>query len=83
MNDPIIVTRVRLYHEARSDDWRWTAYAANNRIVAESGEGYRNFEDALRPAASFFPNATMDAADAPVFISGMNANDAWEAWEAQ
>lgn len=27
--------------------WRWRLYAANNRIVADSGEGYVNKADCL------------------------------------
>ena len=27
--------------------WRWTLYAANNRKIANSGEGYHNKSDAL------------------------------------
>ena len=27
--------------------WRWTLYAANNRKIANSGEGYHNKADAL------------------------------------
>lgn len=27
--------------------WRWTLYAANNRKIADSGEGYLNKDDAL------------------------------------
>ena len=27
--------------------WRWTLYAANNRKVADSAEGYNNKQDAL------------------------------------
>lgn len=27
--------------------WRWTLYAANNKKIADSGEGYFNKQDAL------------------------------------
>ncbi len=27
--------------------WRWRLLAANNRIIADSGEGYHNKQDAL------------------------------------
>ena len=27
--------------------WRWRLYAANNRIIAESGESYHNKQDCL------------------------------------
>ena len=29
-----------------ANQWRWTLYAANNRKVADSGEGYWNKADA-------------------------------------
>lgn len=28
-----------------SNQWRWRLYAANNRIIANSGEGYYNLAD--------------------------------------
>jgi uncharacterized protein len=27
--------------------WRWSLYAANNRMIANSGEGYNNKQDCL------------------------------------
>jgi uncharacterized protein YegP (UPF0339 family) len=41
----------------RSDDgdWRWSARAANNKIVADSAEGYRNRMYALKMARALFP----------------------------
>lgn len=27
--------------------WRWTLYAANNRKIANSGEGYHNRQDCI------------------------------------
>lgn len=30
-----------------ANQWRWRLRAANNRIIAESGEGYQNREDCL------------------------------------
>ncbi|MCB2115873.1 MAG: DUF1508 domain-containing protein [Rhodobacteraceae bacterium] len=35
-----------LYRDA-VHQWRWTLYAANNRKIANSGEGYHNKADAL------------------------------------
>jgi uncharacterized protein YegP (UPF0339 family) len=35
-----------LYRD-RANEWRWTLYAANNKKVADSGEGYVNKNDAL------------------------------------
>jgi len=34
-----------LYVDA-AKQWRWTLYAANNRKIANSGEGYHNKADA-------------------------------------
>ncbi len=31
----------------REGYWRWRLYAANNRIIAESGESYHNKQDCL------------------------------------
>lgn len=31
--------------------WRWRLYAANNRIIADSGEGYYNKSDCLAAIA--------------------------------
>jgi uncharacterized protein YegP (UPF0339 family) len=36
----------RLYRDL-GQQWRWTLYAANNRKIADSGEGYFNKADAL------------------------------------
>ena len=35
-----------VYKDTRGE-WRWRLVAANNRIVADSGEGYRNRQDCL------------------------------------
>ena len=35
-----------LYRDAATQ-WRWTLYAANNRKIANSGEGYHNKADAI------------------------------------
>jgi uncharacterized protein YegP (UPF0339 family) len=32
---------------AERNEWRWRLRAANGRIIAESGESYRNREDCL------------------------------------
>ena len=37
--------RFELY-EDKSGEWRWRFIASNNRIIADSGEGYANKEDA-------------------------------------
>lgn len=77
MYDEIIVTHVRLYQDD-AGEYRWTAFAGNERAVATAGEGYRDFLDALRPAASFFPNATVRDETGSVPEVGANAADAYE-----
>lgn len=39
-------TTFRVYKDA-SGEWRWQLTAANNRIIADSGEGYQNKQDCL------------------------------------
>ncbi len=51
---PVTVT---VYQDA-SGDWRWRAQAGNNKVVATSGEGYRNESHARAMAARLFPHAT-------------------------
>lgn len=34
-------------YKDRSGYWRWTLYAANNKKIADSAEGYWNKQDAL------------------------------------
>lgn len=34
-------------HEDAAGEWRWHLRAANNRIIADSGEGYKNKQDCL------------------------------------
>lgn len=36
-----------LVYEDASGEWRWQLRAGNNRIIADSGEGYRNKQDCL------------------------------------
>lgn len=35
-----------VYKDA-SSQWRWRLYAANNRVIADSGESYHNKADCL------------------------------------
>lgn len=37
--------KFELYREPVTHDYRWRLKASNGRIVAEGGEGYRNFAD--------------------------------------
>lgn len=34
----------QMYQDTQKQ-WRWTLYAANNRKIADSGEGYNNKQD--------------------------------------
>ncbi len=36
----------RVYRD-RSGEWRWRLLAANNRVIADSGEGYARKSDCL------------------------------------
>jgi uncharacterized protein YegP (UPF0339 family) len=35
------------YYQDAKKEWRWKLKAANGRIVADSGEGYKNLQDCL------------------------------------
>lgn len=35
------------YRRDAASEWRWRLRAANHRIIAESGEGYKNLQDCL------------------------------------
>lgn len=48
-------------YEDDSGEWRWQLRAANQRIIADSGEGYRNKQDCLH-AITLVKNSR----DAPV-----------------
>lgn len=48
-------------YEDASGEWRWQLRAANNRLIADSGEGYHNKQDCLHAIA-----LVKDSKDAPV-----------------
>jgi uncharacterized protein YegP (UPF0339 family) len=50
-----------LVYKDASGEWRWQLRAANNRIIADSGEGYRNKQDCLHAIA-----LVKDSKDIPV-----------------
>jgi uncharacterized protein YegP (UPF0339 family) len=50
-----------LVFQDSSGEWRWHLQAANNRIIADSGEGYHNREDCLHGIA-----LVKDSKNAPV-----------------
>lgn len=43
--------RVEVYRDAR-DEWRWRRVAGNNKVVADSGEGYEHRVDCLDAAVA-------------------------------
>lgn len=50
-----------LVYEDAAGEWRWHLRAANNRIIADSGEGYHNKQDCLHAIT-----LVKDSKDAPV-----------------
>ncbi|MBT4120173.1 MAG: DUF1508 domain-containing protein [Candidatus Peribacter sp.] len=38
--------RTKVYKDKRGE-WRWTTYAANNRIIGAATEGYKNHLDCI------------------------------------
>ena len=48
-------------YEDAAKEWRWRLRAVNNRIIADSGEGYQNKDDCLHGIA-----LVKDSKDAPV-----------------
>ena len=49
-----------IYKDANRE-WRWTLYAANNRKIANSGEGYHNRSDCYAAV-----NLVQRSASAPI-----------------
>lgn len=45
---------ISFYRTILKREWRWRVQAANNKIVADSGEGYKNRLDAEEMAARLF-----------------------------
>ena len=54
------MTKFRVYRD-KTGEWRWTLIAANNRKIADSGEGYDNKSDCLHGI-----DLVKAASDAPV-----------------
>ena len=54
-----------LVYQDASGEWRWQLRAANNRIIADSGEGYHNRQDCLHAIA-----LVKGSKDAPVEEKG-------------
>jgi len=53
---PVRVAFVEVYRDS-AEEWRWKAKAANGKVVADSGEGYRNRPWARRMAKELYPEA--------------------------
>ncbi len=49
-NDKLVVTKDKAH------EYRWARKAANGKIIAISGEGYKNWQDAFDICQSLFPN---------------------------
>jgi len=49
------------YYKDTKGEWRWRLKASNGRIIADSGEGYKNEQDCLDDI-----NRVKGSADAPV-----------------
>lgn len=64
MSDRVRVLTVKVYRCApgrrgsRGQRWRWRATAANNRIMATSGEAYINEQDCLDAVEAVFGTGT-------------------------
>lgn len=56
---PLVASVVAVYKDG-NEEWRWTAYAANNRKVADSGEGYVNKQYARKIAKQLFPGVPVE-----------------------
>lgn len=53
-------------YEDAVEKWRWQLRAANNRIIADSGEGYHNKQDCLRGIALVKASQDAPVKDRPV-----------------
>lgn len=58
--------RTMIYRDD-SGEWRWRRIAPNNRVVADSGEGYKNKGDCYDIARQQFPDDKFEYPDDPVF----------------
>jgi uncharacterized protein YegP (UPF0339 family) len=58
-----VVASVQVYRD-ESGEYRWVAKAANNRKVADSGEGYMNRSHAKKMAKDMYPDVRIEVVDA-------------------
>jgi uncharacterized protein YegP (UPF0339 family) len=56
--EPAVVSEVQVFRD-NIGDWHWRALAANHRIIATSGEGYRNRMYAHKMARELHPGANV------------------------
>ena len=49
------IDRIEIYKD-NADEWRWQAVSHNNKVVGDSGEGYKNKTDAKNSAEQMFPS---------------------------
>lgn len=50
-------------HRSDNGEYHWTAYAANGRKIATTGETYQSQQHAAKMAVELFPTARIRAAD--------------------
>jgi uncharacterized protein YegP (UPF0339 family) len=62
MTSDQFIDKIRIYKDT-SGEWRWTAYAGNNKVVADSAEGYGNHSDALAAASGIVAGGTAVVVD--------------------
>lgn len=53
-----MTNKLEIYRDKQKQH-RWRLRAANGRVLADSGEGYRRRIDCLRGARKLFPKATL------------------------
>lgn len=53
LNDKLVV------YKDKSGEYRWRRTALNEKIIAVSGEGYRNWQDCFDMAQSLFPESAI------------------------
>jgi uncharacterized protein YegP (UPF0339 family) len=49
------VTRTVVFYADRHHEWRWKVRASNGRVLADSGEGYKELRACKKMARSLFP----------------------------
>lgn len=44
------ITPQFVLYKDRSNEWRWKLYSKNNKVIADSAEGYHNKQDCIHGA---------------------------------